>query len=97
MKHTKGEWKVDVECDGNLHIISNIEIIASINCSSFDGKIYEPTNEEKANAKLIAAAPELLDMLIKISNVENQAFSLKGFDVERLKSEINTSIKKATE
>ena len=31
----------------------------------------------------------LIGMLNKISNIENSAFGLKGFDVERLKSEIN--------
>jgi len=32
----------------------------------------------------------LINMLDKINNIENAAFSLKGFDAERLKSEIKT-------
>ena len=56
------------------------------------------TNEEVQKAKQLAdAAPELLEMLIKISNIENHAFALKGFDVKRLKSEVNEAIQKATQ
>lgn len=51
--------------------------------------------EMKANAKLIAAAPELLKTLLMISKIENVAFGLKSFNVEKLKKEINKAISKA--
>ena len=65
MKHTKGEWKIEIESDGNLWISSDKkeELIANICCSQDDTNKYYPTNEEKANAKLIATAPELLKTL----------------------------------
>jgi len=39
---------------------------------------------------------ELLAMLIKIGNIENHAFTLKGFDIVKLKKEVNEAIEKVT-
>ncbi len=36
---------------------------------------------------------KIIGMLNKISTIENSAFGLKGFDVERLKSEINEVVR----
>lgn len=96
MKHTKGEWKVDIECNGNLHIVSNIEIIASINCSSFDGKTYEPTNEEMANAKIIAAAPKLLESLMRFIKFVDDHKLEYGYESAMIR-QAKEAVKKATE
>jgi len=41
-------------------------------------------------------APEMLEMLERIHKIENDAFKLKAFDVNRLKSELEQLIKKVT-
>lgn len=57
-KHTKGKWVI--ECD---------EIISSYHLRLIKMGLHSITNEEnKANAKLIAAAPELLEELINLHN-----------------------------
>jgi hypothetical protein len=42
-------------------------------------------------------ATEMLEILKRIYKIENGSFSLKSFDVKRLKEEIQQLIKKATE
>ena len=91
-KFTKGKWVVAI--DNTVHILSSTQ---RLNCRISQFVPKGRIDNSEANAKLIVAAPELLKMLMKISNIENHAFTLKGFDVERLKSEVNKVIKKATE
>ena len=35
---------------------------------------------------------EMIDLLIKIYNIENKAFSLRGFNIEKLKTDIEKVI-----
>ena len=89
--HTKGEWVTDRETFTEITVHTEKMDICTVLC-------IDITDEEaEANAKLIAAAPVMLEMLTKIFNIENPAFGLKGFDVERLKWEIDLVIKNATE
>lgn len=79
-KHTKGNWFIDIEVDGNMWVNSEESdlIIANI-CSEYNGELrkYLPTEEEKANAKLIAAAPEMLNALQDIvGQYENTLMSV---------------------
>jgi hypothetical protein len=89
-KHTKGKW----ETQGSL---DNIEVIVKTSIDGLYSRIahvanwdqYPPNYEEaEANAKLIAAAPELLETLIEIlelgANISIQELAHKA-------------IKKATE
>ena len=46
-------------------------------------------------SELLKQRDELLVMLNKILKIEDHAFTLKGFDVKRLKSEIRSAITKA--
>ena len=75
MNHTKGEWKIEKETNGNLWIVvnKNPKPISQICCSGDNNNVISPTNEEKANAKLIAAAPELVKALdelrISVGNI----------------------------
>ena len=84
-KHTKGEWSVEA-----INLIKcNGEQICSTN-SMID--------EYKENAKLIAAAPFLLEALIKLRKSMVETYKLIGTseaDIERLKI-VNEAIKKAT-
>lgn len=78
-KHTKGEWKVS-ECIPNaiLALEGNIEINNgdwSIACVFTDCGYDE---EPQANAKLIAAAPELLDALIHTLNELKMSLANQG-------------------
>ncbi len=64
MEHTKGEWEVSLErgeitgdyfitADNDLTILATVHKLASMENSTF-------RHEAKANAQLIAAAPDLL-------------------------------------
>jgi hypothetical protein len=63
MKHTKGNWKIDDNQKLPLAIIVDDENGEGI-C-----EIGLRTEENKANAKLIAAAPELLEALKELLEV----------------------------
>ncbi len=65
MKHTQGKWEVDPESDGQLWISveDSTTPICKINqAEEEDGNIVT-TEEDKANANLIASAPELLEAI----------------------------------
>jgi len=82
LKHTEGEWKI---LWGNYtHFATINKDVATricaieVNCSQ---KGNAPIEEAEANAKLIAAAPELLDSLNELFNLleENEPqWYLKG-------------------
>ena len=106
-KHTKGEWYVnknmpgygDSVCisrrnesdyweDGHVKIIGDCPIaIVSSGHNSWENKY-----PAEANAKLIAAAPELLEALIELTDALKCEF---GRDLTYLKA--ISAIKKATE
>ena len=84
MKHTSGPWKVDSnELDSLFISDSNDFVIASL-C------VHESMRE---NANLIAAAPELLEMLIKLVATMPNEMSLNG---EMLRVRARKAIAKAT-
>lgn len=77
MKHTQGEWKHTIEKDGMLinDVIKNKnQYLATIHVTG-------PEEEWKANAKLIAAAPDLLDALNQLMHVYETKGQLLAFDV----------------
>jgi hypothetical protein len=89
-KFTKGEWKIN---DINI-VAENGETI----CQVYDGF---PTHISKmnmeiveANAKLIAAAPEMIKLLVKISNSQVDGSYILAADWWK---ELKETIKKATE
>lgn len=85
MKYTKGEWNVLRDAFGGLYIDvhNRTQVVAQI-CSE------SPNEEDEYNAKLIAAAPELLEVL---QTIENDDKSIP----EWLWLRIKNVIKKATE
>ena len=56
MKHTKGKWTIEKTKDAGFRIQSGSNII----CWEGLSKLYPPLMDSQGNAKLIAAAPELL-------------------------------------
>ena len=100
-KGTKGKWS-----SNNGAIISNYLLekvknnpvfkdekgeLAQCWADYHDGS-YISQKECHANARIVAAAPAMFEMLNKILSIEDAAFGLKSFDVVRLKSEINEVI-----
>lgn len=98
-KHTPGLWKFNGKSQSgklNFNIIgTHLGGIYKIARVPFNNEYDE--KEAEANAKLIAAAPEMLQMLKVISRIENGAFSLKSFQIERLKRDIAKVIDQATQ
>jgi len=63
MSHTQGEWKVDESEPWNVIAGDLIfrQFTGPLNFS--DGRMFQLPNEFEANARLIAAAPEMLEAL----------------------------------
>jgi len=71
-KHTKGEWKQNRHC---VFIGENEIIGVNVICRLHSGvKDYQPL-EQEANAKLIAAAPDLLAALSELHDL-----AMDGYD-----------------
>ena len=82
-KHTKGPWAVSYSSSHSSH-------------QTFDVDMRNPKHEEKeANAKLIAAAPELLEALIEAKN--ELMHHVMRLNNESIFLTINNAIGKATE
>lgn len=77
-KHTPGEWTVNQLAGSQLdtRIKAGNKIVAD--CYSFSEDI--PGNEAEANAQLIAAAPELLEVLQK--TLPNLKYRIKEFKID---------------
>jgi hypothetical protein len=98
-KHTPGDWSyTNVSEEKTAIAIKSTnafgysKIIASVWCSPRKADDTTPVNEAKANAKLMAAAPELLEVL-KATLVDIQ----DGNDMEEALIQIKKIIAKATE
>lgn len=89
-KYTTGQWAV-----------RDLEIIGPINSNKSICEItgnFMDESEAKANAKLIAAAPELLKRLSDIiGSIDDELGAFKGFDKNSLYYTLaKEAIKKAT-
>lgn len=62
MKHTPGPWKVEIH-DGNMEVWNSNTFICSTSSQLFRTAISK--SENRPNANLIAAAPDLLQALKK--------------------------------
>ena len=102
-KFTKGEWVLDTD-----FIYSELsEVICDIDPIGVSKKVFTRSKEEAiSNAKLIAAAPELLNALIGVLNIMNDSEGVAGYhlngdiakwdEFEEIK-QAEQAIKKATE
>ena len=67
MKHTPGPWRIDNESPMKYCVNSTVDNnhIAMVNWGSLT---FDSEEEPLANARLIAAAPELLESLIELES-----------------------------
>ncbi len=96
VKHTPGQWTADIGtrgCHINVGNDYNHPLSFGFEYSEFDKKQRE---QGQANARLIAAAPEILELLIEAKEVLNASSRASNWQ-EILTAKINTTIKKATE
>lgn len=88
-KHTKGEWEIFKQ-DDDIFIESKKSNAAI--CCITGGVGLE---QDEANAKLIAAAPELLDALVRANKLLKQR--CLDTDIELLEIKIDDVICKSTQ
>ena len=81
-KHTPGPWNFS---DDGFIYSSDREMIADPHCSKLD------LDEREANAKLIAAAPELLSICLSILKDDEQEGTLLPLDRVKLKNAIHNA------
>jgi hypothetical protein len=69
-KHTPGPWRNGLDANGN-----------PIVCQKYDGDLFgsEPNEEYQANCRLVDAAPDLLEALMRLLPMaEDDAFQYGG-------------------
>lgn len=92
-KHTPGPWEMHGEFSGR----DIVQIETKHGYSVADVRNYNRSEQNKANAKLIAAAPDLLEAL---QNLIGEVKDIRGVDVEEYKpaafEQARAAIKKAT-
>jgi len=91
MKHTQGPWKVEIH-NSVTEVWNQNTYIASVRHDLF--KTTEKSKQYESNARLIAAAPEMIELLIKVSSHIDEMYNLRNTDLD-LQNEINLLIKKA--
>lgn len=95
-KHTKGEWFAN-NCTVTIPNRRNNDVIARCFCENTEDQVTQDILEMQANAKLIAAAPEILEALIM---VKETMFNCNYEDMTQLYKDkydkINKAINKAT-
>lgn len=90
-KGTRGKWDLigtnDIKVDG---------VLIACALGSYVRGEYEHTDECKANAKLIASAPEMLEMLEETFNLMDKLQMPTEFEIAQLRNKLFKLIKKAT-
>ena len=66
-RHTPGPWKVSHDVDHWPLVMGGGKIVANVNPESFHGVVADFVEmPAEANARLISAAPELLESLVEL-------------------------------
>ncbi len=93
------KWLKELTQDEREHIISMLTDFARQKVEPIEKQRDNLKDELKTTMETLLKCrkqrDELLGMLNKILRIEDHAFTLKGFDVKRLKNEIETAIKNA--
>ena len=100
MKHTTGQWNAVAQMPEGYSIETNEgKVIAFTQCDEdYNSENPIMRAEEMANANLIAAAPEMLNLLEWIANeIENTPDCLSDALLGLIKIKADKAIKKATE
>ena len=93
-KHTPGPWKLIEQGDANMYGMVTAGNRWIINFQQ-NGELMSET--ELANARLMAAAPELLEALISAKNLIGSFRLKKDPPSQQVWEQIESVIKKATE
>ena len=91
MKHTQGQWVITSVNPNTTKIGHGFETIATITHPHWD-------EQTKANSRLIASAPDLLEALETVDNLLATRFWLAGgseIDWHRVRQDIQQAIAKA--
>lgn len=95
-KHTPGPWKVSDDVDETVWVSAKAQdnVICDIvgRIWDFEAKTSQITDEDIANARLIAAAPEMLEAL---ENIVWSLDHLDDIDIRNQKESILNAIAKA--
>ena len=98
MKHTSGEWEVRGNGIFPKGSSSNIAVVSKKDFTLLPNGIHGKDEEMGANAKLIAAAPDLLNALISIQKAYREAVKLHDPNTHDAVSVIaHNAIAKATQ
>lgn len=90
-RHTKGKWEEVSERPKKLYEFTSYYVVNEDGYIDIRIKGYNPEKAE-ANAKLIAAAPEMLKALMNIKHLIEWPHA-NGINIEAIKSEYNRIIK----
>jgi len=97
-KHTKGEWKIEGDLDDIRitavvpHNTNVIRQIAVVKCQDTHIPNYE---QSQADAKLIAAAPELLEQLSELTELIKGVMDLGALNGMSIKHAVHEVTHKA--
>lgn len=69
-KFTKGEWYIEKNYITTLEVSSALADICSVECDYREFQIV-PTDEQRANAHLIASAPDMYKMIERVSQLRD--------------------------
>jgi hypothetical protein len=96
MKHTPGPWKIKQFKGGALRIISDDTHICTVHHTVPRGALNEEERRRReANARLIAAAPKMIESLKEILAALNRSKTYPA-DPEYMKGVAQTAIAEAT-
>jgi hypothetical protein len=100
-KYTPAPWTVSKHVDNGETVVRSKDgdIIANLDCDNVKDFMNDPKQETEANARLIAAAPELLGALTKAYDViwmHTPHLTKAGYNATDVINQINNAIRKAT-